>query len=367
MRVAVQDQSTSELDARVTRLVELHFHPRHGSRYWLQRAAELGIDALDEIQCSADLLKLGPMDETALAERPIEDFIPAALQHQRPHFLITETAGTLGRAKLAVHRRDEFLDAFVAPFIAAAERVNFPRGLNWLFIGPSGPHIIGKAATACASALGSADPFTIDLDPRWAKKLVPGSFAWKRYLEHIEHQALTLLATQKIGVLFSTPIVLESLIERMSAAQRERIHGLHLGGVSVSAAQRQRFEIQLPNTVILSGYGNSLFGVQPEVDFTPAHGFVYQAHGTRLIVRMIPLDGGQMVERLTQDVAYGDRGQVVMTRLDEAQLIVNLVERDSAVRTAPQPLLADAGFFNDAVGDPQPIVSQQLKPSVGFY
>ena len=35
------------------------------------------------------------------------------------------------------------------------------------------------------------------------------------------------------------------------------------------------------------------------------------------------------------DVPEGERGQVVMNRLDETQLIVNLMERDEAERLAP--------------------------------
>ncbi len=71
-------------------------------------------------------------------------------------YLLAETAGTLGRPKTAVHRADEFETAFVTPFVMAARRVGFPEGGHWLFIGPTGPHIIGRAARRCARALGAA-------------------------------------------------------------------------------------------------------------------------------------------------------------------------------------------------------------------
>ena len=61
------------------------------------------------------------MDEPALATRPIEDFIPRSLLNRRGELIIAETAGTLGRAKFCVHRRDEFHEAFIEPFLAAHE------------------------------------------------------------------------------------------------------------------------------------------------------------------------------------------------------------------------------------------------------
>ena len=82
---------------------------------------------------------------------------------------------------------------------------------------------------------GAADAFTVDFDPRWAKKLPAGSFAAQRYLAHIEEQALAVLEVQNIEVLFVTPAVLSSLTERISEAKRMAIRGIHLGGMAASA------------------------------------------------------------------------------------------------------------------------------------
>ena len=178
---------------RLARIIDLHFDPRFGSPYWLEKARQLGIDARKAIQSVDDLHRLGPMDETALATRPIEEFMPQSIWERRSELIVAETGGTLGRPKFAVHRNDEFQAAFVRPFVAAARRAGFPRGENWLYVGPTGPHIIGKAARACAKAMDSPDPFAIDFDPRWAKKLPDGSFARERYLDHLESQALQVL------------------------------------------------------------------------------------------------------------------------------------------------------------------------------
>ena len=286
---------------------------------------------------------------------------------RRSELIVAETAGTLGRATFCVHRRDEFQLAFVEPFVVAARKIDFPRGLNWLFIGPSGPHIIGKAAVACATAMGASDPFTIDLDPRWAKKLPPGTFAWRRYLAHVESQALKILESQHIGVLFSTPIVLESLAVQLNDGKRKHIRAVHLGGVSVSAQQRELFAEKFPNAVVLSGYGNSLFGMMPELAFSQSEGLDYFPHGRRLVVRIVPSDGASGAERLEEDVPYGERGQVVISRLDESQLIINLMERDCAIRVPRLTARAADGFLADGVRDPRPIVNHKFKPAVGFY
>jgi phenylacetate-coenzyme A ligase PaaK-like adenylate-forming protein len=362
-----KSKAQSTIEQRLSHVLRIHFHPEGGSPYWLERETMLGIDARAEIRSVFDLVKLGPMEERALTTRPIEDFMPRSLLNRRYEFVIAETAGTLGRPKFCVHRRDEFHEAFVEPFVLAAQRAAFPRGLNWLFIGPSGPHIIGKAAVSCANAMGSPDPFTIDLDPRWAKQLMPGTFGWRRYLQHVEAQVLKIIESQNVGVLFSTPIVLESVASRVDECRRNKIRGIHLGGVAVSARQRAMFVERFPNAVILSGYGNSLFGVMPELAFSSADGFAYYPHGTRLVARIVPADGGTAEGRLQQDVPFGQRGQVVISRLDETQLIVNMMERDSAVRIAALSNAVSDGFSTDGVLDPKPIVNPALKPAVGFY
>src|ERR1035441_8201105 len=91
--------SINEIDQRLSHVLRIHFDPDGGSRYWLQRQAELGLDVVGEIQSACDLPKLGPMDEAALATRPIEDFIPRSMLDRRHELIIAETAGTLGRAK----------------------------------------------------------------------------------------------------------------------------------------------------------------------------------------------------------------------------------------------------------------------------
>jgi thienamycin biosynthesis protein ThnN len=354
------------LFSRLERVLRIHFDAEVGTPYWLDKQRELGIDAVAQIRTVDDLAVLGPMDEQALAERPIEDFMPRRFHGSNDH-LLAETAGTLGRPKTAVHRTDEFEGAFVVPFVQAARRADFPTGGHWLFLGPTGPHIIGRAARRCARALGAGDVFTVDFDPRWAKKLPPGSFAAQRYLTHIEEQALAVLEVQNIDVLFVTPAVLNNLAERIDETRRRAIRGIHLGGMAASAEFMARAAEMFPNAVILSGYGNTLFGMMPQLRYAEETGFDYFAHGDRLIVRLIPPAEDGEEPDIAGSVEYGARGRVLVHRLDEMQFLPNLLERDTAVRIPPAPEARADGFAQDGVRDPQPIVSETIKPVLGLY
>jgi hypothetical protein len=353
---------------RLRRVVDLHFDPAGGSRYWLERARELGFDPRQRIRSLEDIALLGRMDERALASRPVEDFLPASIRQRRPDLVVAETGGTTGESKFAVFREDEFREAFVEPFVAAAARCGFPRGESWLFLGPTGPHIIGKAARACARALGSPDPFMVDFDPRWARALADGSFAKSRYLHHLEDQALRVVETQHVGVLFTTPPVLDGLSEKMSPAQRQRVRGIHFGGLPLSPELRARLVELFPHAVLLSGYGNTLLGMMPELDWDADAGIGYFAHGTRLVVTVVRCEPGEeSAGTPLRPAGPGERGRVLVHRLDETQFLANMLERDTALELLPAPGWEEAGFVLPGVREPLPVVTRSEKPKSGFY
>ncbi len=197
-------------DEWLREVISIHFDTNHGSQYWLNKEKELGVDAKKEIQTLDDLKILGPMCEDDLRRFPIEHFIPKVFLDQKNDFILGETAGTTGRPKVTAYRTDEFLTTFIDWFVYIAGMRGFPTGGNWLWIGPSGPHIIGKAVGHVANRMGSMDPFSIDFDPRWAKKLKPESIGSKRYLEHVLEQAMDIIEIQEIDVLYTTPPVLDA-------------------------------------------------------------------------------------------------------------------------------------------------------------
>lgn len=333
-----------------------HTHPRLGSRYWIERAAGMGRDS-SRIETHEELREtFGLMDENVLRDRPVRDFIPAELLRDPAAFIIGETGGATGLPKRTAYHRDDFQQAFIEPFLRAAAHVGFPRGAGWLWIGPSGPHIIGKVAPRLAALSGSADPFSVDFDPRWARKLPAGSLARSRYLEHVVEQALAILAREEVGVLFTTPSVLELLSGRMSDGQREAILGVHYGGQRIEREALCRYQCELfPNAVHLSGYGNTLFGCCLELDVSPGRTPVYYPFGERLAFYLDPAD---------EELSGGRR--VHFSRFDPSFLILNMPERDVADE-ARGGEGRPKGFHEVGLADPRPPRTAEASVDAGLY
>ncbi len=342
------------LRERLAELLDLHFDPRWGAPFWLEAAAALDFDPRREIRELRDLDRLPAVPMERLAERPVTDFLPRRYHGRRSELVTSETGGTTGRPRRTVFLREEFLEAFVEPFVRAAARVGFPEGLDWLYVGPGGPHVIGKAARVCARALGSIDPFTVDFDPRWVRRLPADSLARRRYLEHVLEQALAVLESQEIGVLFATPPVLEALADRLPDSTRERIRGVHLGGMAVAPAFRTRLAEWFPRAVSLAGYGNSLAGMCPELVPAAARPPEYFPFGARLVLGV-------------EAEASGARGRVFFRRLDWSCLLPRVPERDEAELVLPPADAWQEGFALPGVRDPRPPAGLATELGGGLY
>jgi thienamycin biosynthesis protein ThnN len=335
------------VDDRIQRVVSLHLDPARGSRFWIERARTAGVTA-SMIRSAADLFLLGSTDALELRSRPLIDFIPQVL-HQDPRRLrIAQTGGTTGEGTWTAYRDTELREAFVEPFIAAAGSLGFPQAEAWLFVGPSGPHVIGKVVADLAAGLGSAEPFMVDFDPRWARKLAAGSLARQRYLAHVVDQAMAVVRCQRVGVLFTTPPVLAALAVQMTDEQRLAIRGVHYGGMAIDPLALERFQTEhFPNAVHLSGYGNTLFGCAMELSTRPGRHLEYFPFGNRLLFEVID-------------------GRVHFTRLDETVLIVRLAERDHAELISP-PADAPAGFTLSGVRNPHTPAQLSVAATDGLY
>lgn len=351
--------AAESIDERLRRVIECHFDPAGGSRYWLDRQARLGVDARRDVQTIADLACLGETMPADLEGRPLLDFIPRRFHTILARFVVAQTGGTTGGGAWTAYRDDEFDEAFVRPFVVAAQAVGFPRGEPWLYVGPSGPHVIGTAARHLARHTGSADPFRVDFDPRWAKRLPDGSFAQQRYVGHVVEQAMAIIRTQPIGVVFTTPPMLDALGDAMSDEQRARIRGVHYGGMAIHAEPMQRFQVErFPNAVHLSGYGNTLFGCCLELSTAAGRSLDYYPFGVRLHVEVVD-DAGR-------PVGVGGVGRVRVTRLDESMLIIRMVERDEA-SPVDAPTGAPAGYESPGVRDPHVPETLASRVRVGLY
>lgn len=349
-----EKENTVEPDA-LRNLLALHFDKRWGSAFWIEQAELLGFDPVRDVRSIADLERFPVFPLDMLATHPVEHFIPRSFHEDLKNFITSETGGTSGPPKRTAFREDEFRAAFVTPFLAAVDRIGFPRDVHWLFIGPSGPHIIGKAARACAVATGSIDPFAVDFDPRWARKLPGDSMARRRYVEHVLQQAEAVLRSQEIGVLFATPPILEALGKRLAEGIRNRIRGIHLGGMAADTAFWASLTTEwFPNAVAMSGYGNSLMGMCPQLRYAPGELPDYFPHGARLILDIVDSD-------------ETGRGRVRFHRLDESVFMPNVIERDEALSVLDPGYSPDMGFQERGIHDPRPARSAEQTEQGGLY
>jgi len=377
MAVCLRDSETKRCcpragsrDERLRQLLALHFHPEHGSEYWLRRQEQLGWDVRDRVRTLEDLWLLGPTPVADLRRFPVRAFIPRAWHRHLPRFIFGETAGTSGAPVATAYRDDEFQAAFIDPFLRVAEAVGFPQGEPWLWVGPSGPHIIGKVVRELARQTGSMDPFSVDFDPRWAKKLAEGSLAQRRYLDHVIAQALDLLHREEVSVLFITPPVLAALTERLSDRQREAIHGIHYGGMSLTAETVNSFRAAYPHAVHLAGYGNTLFGVVMELDDSPRKNIDYFPLGERLEFYLVSWPSEETAIPAAwppRRVERGQVGRVLFHRLDESCLLIGVVERDEAERIAPSEAACALGGTADGLRNPRPPQPLAGRLQLGLY
>jgi len=305
-------------------ILELHTDSACGSAYWSTFFKENKLTVDDVLQ---DPSLVPPMDTNALRNHPIDYFIPRKVLQKKQHLITGETSGFSGKPIVTAFGEQEFFNGFVKPFIDTAHQRGFPVNCNWLWAGPSGPHIIGKAVREILRYVGGLDPFSVDFDPRWYRKMKEGSLFRERYYKHLEEQFLSLLDTQHIEVIFSTPSVIEMLCAKMTEAERLRIRGVHYGGVSISYETYRKFQEAFPRAIHLAGYGNSLFGVFLEQSFDE-EGIEYAVTSDRVEIDIVQehATGIRICER-------GEEGRVMFSRFDETFMILNMVERDVARKT----------------------------------
>lgn len=340
-------------EARLSEVLALHFDERRGTPFWLERRRELGFDPRREIRSLADLPKLGRFLRSWQLERPIEDFVPRALWRDlATELVIAETGGTSGAPVRTVYSPGEFVDAFGAPFSAIGDHVGFPRGGSWLFVGPSGPHVIGQAARLLARMHDGHEPFAVDFDPRFARSLEPGSIGARLYREHVVAQALDLLARERVSVIFTTPPLMLAIAAALPESRRDAIRGIHLGGMAIEPRLLRETRLAFRNAVVLPAYGNSLFGIVPAIGLDPDH-LDYSPLAGRVVLDVV-VEETERGSNSWRYAAPGEIGRVVFTRLDRTTFLPNVFERDVAERIATPRALRERGFAATTLRDPRP-------------
>ena len=327
-------QARTALDAWVREIVEWHFNPDTGCPFWLDWAQEAGWDPRREVHGFDDLAKFPHFQDEKLRGGPVRRWVPKAYA-DRPTFVF-ETGGTTGIPKSRVAQEDFRIDYEL--FSETLPDEHFPRGSNWLMLGPSGPRRLRLAVEHLAQHRGGIC-FCVDLDPRWVIKLIKKGWMehLKAYQDHVIDQAITVLsAGHDIRCLFSTPKLLEALANRLEAdgscLKDTGITGIFAGGTEFTP-QWNRFahEELLDGIYMTPTYGNTLMGLAGSPPSGPENGYkiTYYAPQPRAVLQVVDPDDADRV------VGYGETGRVMLTTLTKEFFVPRFQERDEGEREPP--------------------------------
>jgi phenylacetate-coenzyme A ligase PaaK-like adenylate-forming protein len=319
----------------VREIVEWHFNPETGCPFWLEFASKLAWDPRKEIRSFEDLRRFPPFEDEWLRGGPVRRWIPRGLEGKPAY--VFETGGTTGVPKSRVAMEDFRIDYEM--FSATLPEEYFPRGGNWLMLGPSGPRRLRLAVEHLCQHRGGIC-FCVDLDPRWVIKQIKAGRIdeLERYKAHVIEQAVTILdAGHEVRCLFTTPKLLEALAEelegRASSIRQAGITGIFAGGTEFTP-QFTRFameELLGPGVYMTPTYGNTLMGLACSRPVTPEDGYkiTYYAPQPRAAIEVVSLDDYNRV------VDYGETGRVRLTTLTRETFIPGFLERDEGERERP--------------------------------
>jgi hypothetical protein len=322
-------QAREALDRHTREIVNWHFDPATGCPFWLDFAKRLDWDPREEIRGYDDLSKFGFFQDEWLRGGPVRRWVPKAYVG-RP-VSIFETGGSTGVPKSRINIDDFRIDYEM--FSQTLPDWAFPKGSDWLEVGPSGPRRLRLAVEHLAQHRGGIC-FMVDLDPRWVIKLIKRRQMEEaeRYKQHVVEQALTLLrAHENIRCLFTTPKLLEAICEKISL-RKAGITGVFCGGTEMTP-QFHRFAVEelLDGVYFAPTYGNTLMGLAVHKPLDPADNYavIYYPPSPRAMIEVVDPDAPDRV------VDYGQTGRVRLTTLTKEFFMPRFLERDEAEREPP--------------------------------
>ena len=354
---SIIQSAKKQLDAHIRIIIAWHFSPETGTSYWLKWAKEQRFDPRRTVQSLDDLIDQFPQfNDEMLRDFDHEVFIPKSY-YDKP-FKIFETGGTTGMPKQRISWEDHLID--YSEFSNTLDDDFFPKGSNWLMLGPTGPRRLRLSIEHLANIRGGCCYF-VDLDPRWVKKLISNQQQdqVKAYKHHVIDQGVTLLKRRKIHCLFTTPLLLEALAERISIPG-VGIKGVFCGGTTMTP-QTVRFlieEVLENSTQFVPTYGNTLMGLACSIPLKPEdkYSVTYWAPQPRAVLRVVD------PKNTTQTVNYGNWGRIELTTLTREFFMPRFLERDEAIRRGPCKR-----YPWDGVGDVRPFASTTRKIVEGVY
>jgi hypothetical protein len=350
------DAARGKLDAWVRELMPWHFDPKTGCPFWLDWAAQAGWDPRREVKGYADLARFGFFEDEWLRGGPVRRWVPRAYA-DRPVYVF-ETGGSTGVPKSRIAVEDFRVD--YEAFSETLPDEFFPKGSDWLEVGPSGPRRLRLAVEHLAQYRGGIC-FMVDLDPRWVIKLLKrGDPAQaEAYKQHVVEQALTVLrAHDGIRCLFTTPKLLEALCEKVSL-KKAGITGVFCGGTEMTP-QFHRFAVEelMEGGYFAPTYGNTLMGLAVHKPRQPGDSYdiIYYPPVPRATIEVVDPDQPE------REVEYGRTGRVRLTTLTREFFMPRFLERDEAEREPPC-----AAYPWDGVRNVRPFSRLQSTVVEGVY
>jgi phenylacetate-coenzyme A ligase PaaK-like adenylate-forming protein len=355
-------QAKDRLDAQVREVVAWHFDPETGPPFWLEKAKSFKFNPRKDVQCFEDLKLFGHFEDEWLRGGPIRRWVPKAYQN-KPLYVF-ETGGTTGIPKSRFVSEDHWIDYEI--FSDSLPEQYFPKGSNWMMLGPSGPRRLRLAVEHLCQHRGGIC-FCVDLDPRWVVKLIKKGWMehLRAYQDHVIDQALTILsAGHDIKCMFTTPKLLDSLCARLLKDGKSfadtGITGIFCGGTEMTS-QWIRFTIEEnlgSGIYIAPTYGNTLMGLAASEMPTAADDYkiAYYAPEPRAVVEVVDFDNYDKV------VEYGKEGRVMLTTLTKEFFVPRFMERDEGVRERPS-----AKYPWDGVSGVKPFREFAATTTVGVY
>ena len=352
LEVLIKDAKT-KLDAQVREVVQWHFSPDTGTPFWLDKAKEYKFNPLKDVHTFEDLSLFGTFEDEWLRGGPVQRWIPKGYAGKPTY--VFETGGTTGLPKSRI-----VIDDFRIDYEMMSDTLPdkyFPKGSNWLMLGPSGPRRLRLAIEHLAQHRGGIC-FCIDLDPRWVVKLIKMREIGMAnlYKEHAIEQVLTILAGgHDIKCMFTTPKLLAAFDEALRSGKLEDkfrqlgkkipagglksikaagITGIFSGGTEFTPQfTREAYEEMLDNgdVFMTPTYGNTLMGLACSKPICPEDGFKisYYAPQPRAAIQVVePKNFDKLVE-------YGQTGRVLLTTLTKEFFVPRFPERDEGERELP--------------------------------
>ncbi len=361
------DAARKALDAHTRETVRWHFDDATGCPFWLEKKAELKFDPLKEVETYDDLKKFPNFEDEWLRGGPVRRWVPKGLADKAVY--VFETGGTTGIPKSRIVVDDFRIDYEL--FSETLPDQYFPKGANWLMLGPSGPRRLRLAVEHLCQFRGGIC-FCIDLDPRWVVKLIKKG--WMEHLEeykkHCIDQAVTVLtAGHDVKCMFGTPKLIESLAlaleDRGTSLPEVGITGIFSGGTEFTP-QWTRYCIEElfggppeeSGVYMTPTYGNTLMGLACSRPVSAADNYTiaYYAPQPRAVTEVVDF------EDTNQLVGYGETGRVKLTTLTKEFFVPGFLERDEGEREKPFEK-----YPWDGVSGVRPYHKLQSATTVGVY